>query len=89
MRASDVKPIAYMKTHSAQLVADVNETRKPVFITQRGVPRAVIMDVRSYESMQDALILMKMISQSEEEFRKGDWLTQKQMEQAVQATLGA
>jgi prevent-host-death family protein len=87
MRASDVKPITYMKTHSAQLVADVNENRKPVFITQRGVPRAVIMDVRSYESIQDASILLKIISQSEEEFRKGRWLTQKQMEREVRKRL--
>ncbi len=87
MRASDIKPITYMKTHSAELVAAVNKRRSPVVITQNGAPRAVIMDVRSYDKIQDALILLRLISQSEEEFRKGDWLTQQQMERKVQARL--
>jgi len=87
MRASDIKPSTYMKTHSAELVAAVNKKRSPVVITQNGAPRAVIMDVRSYDKIQDALILLRLISQSEEEFRKGDWLTQQQMERKVQARL--
>src|SRR5258708_35195678 len=73
MRASDIKPITYMKTHSAELVAAVNKKRSPVVITQNGSPRAVVMDVHSYEKIQDALILLKIIAQSEEEFRRGDW----------------
>jgi len=88
MRASDVKPITYMKTHSAELVAAVNKKRSPVVITQNGAPRAVVMDVQSYEKIQDAFILLKMISQSEAAFQKGDWLTQEQMEREVQARLG-
>src|SRR5258708_37195045 len=66
MRASDIKPITYMKTHSAELVAAVNKKRSPVVITQNGSPRAVVMDVHSYEKIQDALILLKIIAQSEE-----------------------
>ncbi|HEY6393164.1 MAG TPA: type II toxin-antitoxin system Phd/YefM family antitoxin [Bryobacteraceae bacterium] len=88
MRASDVKPITYMKTHSAELVASVNKKRSPVVITQNGAPRAVVMDVQSYDKIQDAFILLKMISQSEEEFRKGDWLTQEQVDREVRARLG-
>jgi hypothetical protein len=30
MRASEIKPITYMKTHSAELVAAVNKKRRPV-----------------------------------------------------------
>jgi prevent-host-death family protein len=87
MRASDVKPITYMKTHSAELIAAVNKKRSPVVITQNGAPRAILMDVESYEQIQDALILLKMISQSEEDFRKGRWISQAQMEQEVQKRL--
>ena len=45
------------------------------------------MDVRSYEKLQDALTLLEAIAQSEEEFEKGNWLTQEQMEREVQKTL--
>jgi prevent-host-death family protein len=88
MRASAIKPITYMKTHSAELVAEVNKKRSPVVITQNGAPRAVVMDVQSYERIQDALILLKLISQSEEAGRKGRWLSQAQMEQELRKRLG-
>ena len=80
MKPSDVKPITYMKTHAAELVSKVNEDRNPVVITQSGEPRAVVMDVRSYERMQDALVLLKLMSQSEEDIRKGRWVSQEEME---------
>jgi prevent-host-death family protein len=88
MRASDIKPITYMKTHSAELVAAVNKKRSPIVITQNGAPRAVVMDVQSYDKIQDALILLRLISQSEEEFRKGNWLTQEQLDREVRARFG-
>lgn len=87
MRASDIKPITYMKTHSAELIEAVNKKRSPIVITQNGAPRAVVMDVESYERIQDALILLKLISQSEEDFRKGRWISHAQMEQEVQKRL--
>ncbi len=87
MRASAVKPITYMKTHSAELVAEVNRKRSPVVITQSGSPRAVLMDVESYERLQDALILLKLIAQSEEASQKGRWLSQSEMEQELRKRL--
>ena len=88
MRASDVKPITYMKTHSAELVEAVNRKRSPVVITQNGEPRAIVMDVESYERIQDALILLKLISQSEEARRKKRWLSQEQMEEELRKRFG-
>jgi prevent-host-death family protein len=87
MRASDLKSITYMKTHSAELIEAVNKKRSPVVITQNGAPRAVVMDVESYERIQDALILLKLISQSEEARKKGRWLPQAQMEKEVRKRL--
>ena len=80
MKASNVKPITYMKTHSAELVKAVNANRSPVVITQNGHARAVVMDAASYEQMQDALILLKILSQSDAEYRKGHWKSQEEVE---------
>jgi prevent-host-death family protein len=88
MRASDVKPITYMKTHAAELLADVNKRRSPVVITQNGEPRAVVIDIETYERTQDALLLLKLIAQSEEDLRKGKWLSQSQMEAELRKRLG-
>jgi len=88
MRASDVKPITYMKTHAAELLADVNKRRSPVVITQNGEPRAVVIDIETYERTQDALLLLKLIAQSEEDLRKGKWLSQSQIEAELRKRLG-
>ena len=88
MKASSVKPITYMKTHSAELVKAVNETGSPVVITQNGQARAVIMDAASYQRMQDALILLKILSHSEGEYRKGHWKSQEDVEAAFDKRFG-
>jgi prevent-host-death family protein len=88
MRASAVKPITYMKTHSAELIAEVNKKRSPVVITQNGAPRAVVMDVQSYERIQDALMLLKLIAHSEDDFQKGRWISQARAERELRKRFG-
>jgi prevent-host-death family protein len=80
MKASNIKPITYMKTHAAELIRDVNETRSPIVITQNGEARAVVLDAASYDQMRDALILLKILSQSDAEYQKGNWKSQEEVE---------
>lgn len=68
----DIRPVTYLKTRAADLLRQVNDTRRPVIITQNGEPRAVLQDARSYEDMRYALGLLKLISQGEEDIRKGN-----------------
>ena len=68
---TDIRPISYLKSRAADLLKQINETHRPVVITQNGVPRAVLQDPQSYESMREALGLLKLISQGEEDIRKG------------------
>jgi prevent-host-death family protein len=77
-----------MKTHSAELIADVNKRRSPVVITQNGEPRAVVVDIESYERTQDALMMLKLIAQSEDARRKKRWLSQEQMEEELRKRFG-
>ena len=67
----DIRPITYLKTRASDLLKQVNETQRPVIITQNGEPRAVLQDPKSYEDMRYALGLLKLISQGEEDIRKG------------------
>jgi prevent-host-death family protein len=69
-----------MKTHAAELISGVNETRSPVVITQSGEARAVIMDAASYDQMRGAIILLKVLFQSNAEYRKGNWKSQEEVE---------
>lgn len=67
----DIRPVTYLKTKASDLLKQVSDTKRPVIITQNGEPRAVLQDARSYEDMRYALGLMKLISQGEEDVRKG------------------
>ncbi len=65
----DIKPISYLKSRTAELLARINETHRPVIITQNGEPRAVIQDAESYEKMMNSLNLMKILAHSEKDIQ--------------------
>ena len=68
---NDIKPVTYLKARAADLLNQINETRRPVIITQNGEPRAVLQDPESYENMRNAIGLLKLISQGESDARNG------------------
>ncbi|MCP3890095.1 MAG: type II toxin-antitoxin system Phd/YefM family antitoxin [Desulfobulbaceae bacterium] len=68
---NDIKPITYLKSKAAVLLNQINETHRPVIITQNGEPRAVLQDPESYENMRNAIGLLKLISQGEDDIRNG------------------
>jgi prevent-host-death family protein len=67
--SKDIKSITYLKTRAADLLKQINETHRPVIITQNGEPRAVLQDPKSYEDMRNALGILKLISQGEEDIK--------------------
>lgn len=67
--SEDIKPITYLKSKAADLLKQINETHRPVVITQNGEPRAVLQDPKSYENMRNAIGILKLISQGEEDIR--------------------
>ena len=67
--STDIKPVSYLKSRSADLLKQVNETQRPVIITQNGEPRAVLQDPKSYENMRNALGILKLVAQGEEDIK--------------------
>jgi prevent-host-death family protein len=84
---NDIRPITYLKSRAADLLKQVNETHRPVIITQNGEPRAVLQDPQSYESMRNALGLLKLTSQGEEDIRKGKVRTQDEVFSRIEKTI--
>ena len=67
--AEDIHPVTYLKGNAAHLLHQVNETRRPVIITQNGLARAVLQDTASYESMRNAIAMLKLMVQGENDIR--------------------
>ena len=77
--SSDIKPITFLKANAADLLEQINETHRPVIITQNGEPKAVLQDPQSYENMRKALGMLKLISQGEEDIKKGKATSQEKV----------
>jgi len=67
----NIRPVTYLKTRAAELLSQVNESRRPVVITQNGEPKGVLQDPESYERMRDAIGMMKLLAQGEADVRAG------------------
>ena len=76
---SDIKPITYLKNRAADMLQQINETRRPVIITQNGEPRAVLQDPESYENMRNAIGILKLMSQGEDDVKQGNVKSQEQV----------
>jgi len=84
---TDIKPVSYLKSKSADLLKQINETHRPVIITQNGEPKAVIQDTESYENMRNAIGMLKLISQGEEDIKKGSIKTQEEVFEKLETLL--
>jgi len=74
--SADIKPVSVLKAKAAAMLRQVNETHRPIIITQNGEPRAVLQDPESYENMRNAIGILKLISLGEENVLNGKMKTQ-------------
>ncbi len=56
-----IVPISEAKTHTARLFNAVAEGRRPVFITQNGRARVVVVDIQTYEETRETMALLKIM----------------------------
>lgn len=66
-----VKPISYLKAHSAEVIRDLGEGGPPLVITQNGEAKAVIQDVASYAATQELLALLKLLAMARDDMAAG------------------
>ena len=83
----DIRPISYIKAHTAEMVKQVEEKRNPIVITQNGEAKAVLLDVESYQNLIDAITLMKVISIGENDFKNGDTVAQEELDGRIERLL--
>lgn len=77
--SEDIKPITYLKSRAADLLKQINETHRPVVITQNGEPKAILQDPESYENMRNAIGILKLISKGEEDIKNGKSKSQEEV----------
>lgn len=83
----DIKSVTYLKSRAADLLKQINETQRPVIITQNGEPKAVLQDPKSYENMRNAIGILKLISLGEEDIRAGRIKSQEEVFSQIEKML--
>jgi prevent-host-death family protein len=85
--SKDIKPITYLKSRAADLLKQINQTHRPVVITQNGEPKAILQDPVSYQSMRNAIGILKLISQGEKDIKNGKSKSQEEVFTVIENTL--
>jgi len=83
----DIKSVTYLKSRAADLLEQINNTHRPVIITQNGEPRAILQDPQSYEHMRNAIGLLKLISQGEKNIKSEKVKTQREVFDIIEKKL--
>ncbi|MBB4594763.1 type II toxin-antitoxin system Phd/YefM family antitoxin [Xanthomonas cannabis] len=57
--------VTTLKRQATELLADVERDKEPILITQHGLPSAYLVDVASYERMQQRMLILEGIARGE------------------------
>ena len=69
--STQIKPISYLKSNTAQIVKDLAKSRQPMVITQNGEATMVVIDVKSYEERENTLAMLKILAMGNFEVEQG------------------
>jgi prevent-host-death family protein len=71
--SNSVKPVSYLKTNISKIINDISENTETIVITVNGEAKAVILDITAYEKIQDTLNLLKILSISSGNLKRGNY----------------
>ena len=70
--------VTTLKRQAAELLSDIERDKQPILITQHGLPSAYLVDVESYELLQQRMSLLEGIARGEMSVAEGRTLTHSQ-----------
>ena len=73
--SEDLTPISDFRVRSAELVAKVRRTKRPIVLTQRGRSAAVLEDIQEYERRSERLELLEAIVAGLRAVERGEVVT--------------
>ncbi|MFI4915696.1 MAG: type II toxin-antitoxin system Phd/YefM family antitoxin [Phycisphaerales bacterium JB060] len=72
MRLEDrVRSISYLKAHAAEVLRDLATRQEPLVITQNGEAKAVMLDVATFDQLQETAALLRILSLADRQADEG------------------
>jgi prevent-host-death family protein len=75
----DIRPISYIKSHTADILKQINKTHRPIYITQNGEATGVLIDTESFENMQKTMGILKILAFGESDIETGKVVEQSKL----------
>lgn len=75
--------VTTLKRKATELLDELRRDRKPILITEHGLPSAYLVDVESYERLQARMALLEGIARGEKAVEDGRTLTHAQARQRM------
>ena len=63
--------VTTLKRQATELLSDVGQSKEPILITQHGLPSAYLVDVESFELMQQRMSVLEGIARGEQAVAEG------------------
>ncbi|MBL8910398.1 MAG: type II toxin-antitoxin system Phd/YefM family antitoxin [Archangium sp.] len=70
--------VTTLKRKATRLLADLERSRRPIAITQHGLPSAYLVDVKTWEALQERMRILEGIARGERALEEGRVLTHAQ-----------
>ena len=83
----DIRPISYFESHTAEIMKQVNEKNNPVVIIQNGGAKVVLMGVKQYQSILNAMNLLKILSIGENDIKNKRIYTHAELNRKIRTIL--
>ena len=71
----DIQPLSNFRAGAASFIRQINQTRRPIVITQRGKGVALVIDVSEYEAMQEKIELLEEVQKAEAQLSAGQGIS--------------
>jgi prevent-host-death family protein len=63
--------VTTLKRQATELLSDIERDREPILITQHGLPSAYLVDVESFELMQQRMAVLEGVARGEQAIAEG------------------
>ncbi|HQZ31563.1 MAG TPA: type II toxin-antitoxin system prevent-host-death family antitoxin [Arenimonas sp.] len=70
--------VTTLKRQATELLSDLERDKQPILITQHGLPSAYLVDVETYQLMQQRMGVLEGIARGEQAIAEGRVATQDQ-----------
>ncbi len=83
----DIRPLSEVRTGITSFLKQIQNTKRPLIITQHGKSVAVLLDVREYEAMQEKIEILHDLKTAIHQIDNGEGIEHQDAEAIIKAQI--